>query len=241
MADFGRFIKLNTHWLLLLLFLILFAFFSYIHFSMDAVKNPKVSSFVGGLSAAFLVASVQFLVQLYEQIKLSKFREHGIKEFLAHRSDRKTYGEIISSAKKGSTIKVLGVTASRMLQDFADYDEQNSQELIRALERGVKVNILLPKIAYLAKDQCSDLVNKTLTHAMKLKEKFPSDFEIKFFNSPPSHSIFLSGDVCLIGPVFDGKQSRNTPTIIFDSRGSYVAPYLESFDRAWEEAGENHE
>jgi hypothetical protein len=180
-------------------------------------------------------------LQMYQQMQMAKFRKHGVLDFLEDRTDRKFYKGVIKSAQKNTKIQVLGVTSNRMLGDFADFGEEKSQELIRALERGVVVQILLPKISRLTKTQKSDFENKTLLFAEKLSRKFPEAFSIKYFDSPASHSMFSSGSKCIIGPIFPDKSSKDTPAIVFDRFGSFVESYIQNFDSLWATSSNTYE
>jgi len=240
MEIFLRWLKIKIHWCILFVFVVCFVVFSGLHFGIDPAPHPRLSSFVGGLAAAFFVAILQFGLQLADQITLSKFRRQGVLEFLEDRRDRKWYGKLIDSATSGSTIQVLGVTCNRMLADFANYDDKHAQRLIRALENNVKVQILIPKLKYLSEKQCSDFNLKTLELAEKLKQKHSNNFHIKYFDGPPSHSMFVCGAKCLIGPVFEGKDSKDTPAIVFDRYGSFVELYIQNFNNIWDRSYDDY-
>ncbi|NNB66950.1 hypothetical protein [Pseudomonas fluorescens] len=241
MDEGNRWLKVNVHWLVLIAFLFLFLLFTWFHYSSDPLADPKLSAFVGGLAAAFFVAFVQFGLQMYQQIQMAKFRKHGVLDFLEDRTDRKFYRGLIRSAKKNSKIQVLGVTSNRMLGDFANFNEEKSQDLIHALDNGVIVQILLPKISRLDVTQASDFRNKTLVTANKLSERFPGGFSIRYFDSPASHSMFSSGSKCIVGPIFPDKSSKDTPAIVFDRFGSFVEPYIQNFDTLWSRSDESYE
>jgi len=236
-----RWVKINVHWFVLLVFLLLFLGLTWCHFYLNSTEYPRLSSFVGGLAAAFFVAFVQFGLQIIDQIKLSKFRKHGVLDFLEDRSDREFYRKLIKSAKSGSTLQVLGVTSNRMLSDFANYDEARCQDLIRAMENDVSVQILIPKCAHLSPSQLSDFKTKTLKIAAVLKAKHPQSFCIRYFDSRPSHSMFACGGKCVIGPIFEDKSSKDTPAIVFDRNGSFVEPYNKNFRKLWDASDETYE
>lgn len=241
MDEGNRWLKINIHWLVLIAFLILFLLFTWFHYKSDPTSDPKLSPFLGGLAAAFFVAFVQFGLQMYQQMQLAKFRKHGVLDFLEDRTDKKFYRGLIKSAQRNTKIQVLGVTSNRMLGDFADFGEEKAQELIRALERGVVVQILLPKISRLTRTQKSDFEYKTLVFAERLSERFHEGFSIKYFDSPASHSMFSSGSKCVVGPIFPDKSSKDTPAIVFDRFGSFVESYIQNFETLWETASDNYE
>ncbi|WP_460042455.1 phospholipase D-like domain-containing protein [Pseudomonas sp. S2_H01] len=241
MSEFKRFWKVYSHWFLLVVFFVAFIVLSVSHFTISPTIHPRLSSFVGGLAAAFLVATLQFVIQLHEQIKLSKFRYHGVLDFLEERSGKDVYKSIIKTAKKGTKIQLQGVTGNRFLQDFADFNDDKSRALIEALDRGVTVQILVAHSGFLELDNKPDLLNKTVKLASGLNAKYPNSFEIKYYKDYPSHNILACGDVCIVGPVFKGKSSKNSPAIIFDRSGSYVSAYLENFNHMWNLAGSDYE
>lgn len=241
MNELKKFWKVYNHWLLLLVFFVLFIVFSFVHFTMSPTSHPRLSSFVGGLAAAFLVATLQFVIQLHEQIKLSRFRYHGVIDFLEERSGKDAYKAIIKTAKKSTKIQLQGVTGSRFLQDFADFKDDKARALIDALDRGVMVEILVAHSLYLEPDNKPDLLNKTVKLAAELLNKYPTLFFIKYYESSPSHNILACGEVCIVGPIFKGKSSKNSPAIIFDRSGSYVSAYLENFTNMWAAASADYE
>lgn len=241
MEGYKRVVVVNSHWFLLAVFFALCCILSVTHFLISATCYPRLSSFIGGLAAAFFVATLQFLIQFHEQIKLSKFRRHGVLDFLEERSGKDVYQKIIKTSRKGTKIQLQGVTGNRFLQDFADFNDERSRALIEALDRGVSVEILVAHPDFLNTENKPDLLNKTVRLSEELIKRFPSSFEIKYYKAYPSHNILACGEVCLVGPVFKDKSSKNSPAIIFDRSGSYVSPYLENFSNMWAEASSTYE
>lgn len=207
--------------------------------------NEKADGrFIGvlsGLISGLVIASLQFLTQYLEQRTLSEYKRHGLIEFLANRKDAEYYRELIKGTSVGDQIIVVGVTCNRLLDDFANSDVEKSQDLLEALARGVEVKLLLPKISYLEEPNLSDFKNKTLQKAEKITKGYPEKFKIYYYDFEPSHSIFLAGSRCLVGPIFKNISSKETPTIAFDKDGLFIKPYLNYINETLKSASEKYD
>jgi hypothetical protein len=191
-----------------------------------AKSDSRIVGAASGLLAGLIIASLQFLTQYLEQTTLAEYRKHGLKEFLINRKDAGYYRELIKKTQVGDNIIVVGVTCNRLLEDFASAETEHSQDLLEALARGVKVKLLLPKLTHLNKTNKSEFLNKTLIRSEIIKKEYPGRFSILYFDFEPSHSIFLAGSRCVVGPIFKNISSKDTPAIVFDKRGQYIKPYL---------------
>ncbi|WJN60971.1 hypothetical protein [Pseudomonas sp. SO81] len=220
---------------LALIILALLVFFS------TEKSDGRVIGVATGLFAGLIIASLQFLTQYLEQKALAEYRKHGLVEFQVNRKNTDYYRQLIRDTEVGDQIIVVGVTCNRLLEDFANSDVAGSTDLLEALSRGVEVKLLLPKISYLDKKNQSDFTNKTLEIAGKLKREYPDKFSIRYYDFEPSHSIFLAGSRCIVGPIFKNISSKDTPAITFDKGGQYIKPYLSYVDETWAGASEAYE
>ncbi|WP_133166298.1 hypothetical protein [Sphingobacterium haloxyli] len=150
------------------------------------------------------------------------------------RDSREFYENLIKESKR--QIDIMGVTADRLIDHFADIDgdQERAKVLLRALNKKVKVRILLPEKEYIdsTKSSTFDSVKLKLE---KLEKEYPL-LEYRYFSYSPKHSIFRIDDTCILGPVFPERQSRDTPAIHFDSSSPFASKYLEHFEHEWENA-----
>ncbi|WP_308582061.1 hypothetical protein, partial [uncultured Pseudomonas sp.] len=62
-----------------------------------------------------------------------------------------------------------------------------------------------------------------------------------YYDFEPSHSIFLAGSVCLVGPIFKNISSKETPAIAFDKDGLFIKPYLSYISETLKSASDRYE
>lgn len=200
--------------------------FGILLYNTDPNSDARYIGILSGLVTGIGIAVLQFFTQYIEQKTLSEFKEHGLVKILINRKDPEYYRKLIKKTKVGDKIIVAGVTCNRLLDDFANPDLASSQDLLEALARGVEVTLLLPKLKYLREPDYSDFKNKTLPKSQQITASFPDIFKIRYHDFEPSHSIFLAGASCLVGPIFKNKKSKDTPAINFDREGLFAKPYL---------------
>ena len=116
-------------------------------------KDPQWSGLVAGLASGFAVATIQYFLSWYDYVKIDKYEKLKIKDIRPDRDNRQLYESLIKKAK--NEIIILGATANRLINDFANEssNNDNNKVLIFALSRGVKVKILLPNIDFLEDNQ----------------------------------------------------------------------------------------
>jgi hypothetical protein len=198
--------------------------------------SAHLTPLLGGLFSGLILVVLQFLFNWYEYSAMSKFHALKIKNILLHRDDRNFYQNLIGNAV--NQIDVLGVTAARFMEHFAD-DTDNSRPdskvLLTALAKGVKVRILIPSKEYLKFDDDKTKAVMAERLLKKTAEKY-DNFTYLYFNHEPVQSIVVIDDECLIGPVLPPLPSRHTPAIYVSNDSPYAKKYLEYFDREWQEA-----
>jgi hypothetical protein len=195
--------------------------------------NSKATALFGSLLTGLILVILQFLFSYAEYKALSRIQELGVKDILVHRDDKDFYRQLINKARK--RIDVMGVTAARFMEDFADLSSGHSEttELLQALSRGAEVRILVPDPKYLTR--VSDQ-SKAETAARLFKAIVSDKFQYRYFEHEPAHSIVVIDDECLIGPVLPEVASRHTPAIYIERNSEYSRRYLEYFDKEWEKA-----
>lgn len=224
-------ISIGTYWLTLIAFAVL-AILSVVMFLLfDEIRYPKLAVILGGFSVGFVVAFIQLATSIYEGIELSRYQKLGVKNVLSERSDRAYYKSLIDNATQ--QIVVVGVTASRFLEDFASDSNADTRSLINALSRGVYVKILVPCSEHLEPVDAAKF-NHARTIADKLHGQFPDFFSLKTFDHKPCHSIFLCDSTCIVGPVFKGLDSKFTPAIVLDRESTFAVKYMNYFEKEWD-------
>ena len=186
-----------------------------------------------GLIPGLVVALGQYMLQWFEFREISRLRRLKIKDVLVSRDDEQYYGNLIANAER--EISVLGVTATRLLSDFADQGSPKPEKktLISALQRGVKMKILIADLRYLPGEDAQEKFPKAVRRLNELQKEFPNCFEYRFYNHQPSHTIFRADSECLVGPKFPHLESKNTPTVHTSSDGNFAKPYLDYFENEW--------
>lgn len=220
-------IRMTTIILIALTVLLIISFVLYYKCSTGFYSSIFSSLFVG-----LFVAIIQYLIQWYDIRANEKTSSLMIKDVLYTRNDKNYYASFLSRASK--EIWIMGVTGSRFVNDFGDMDinaPEDAKILINLLNRNVKVRILLPKNDFLStEDKHKEQQASSKYNSIMAKYK---NFEIKYFNHPPSHSIFKVDSECIIGPVFPDISSRNTPAIHMSNNSKLVESYLNYFESEW--------
>jgi hypothetical protein len=203
----------------------------------------------GGIATGTLVAVAQYFVSLAEYKEIDKaykelhekekeiieFKKMGVKKVLPARDDPEVYGGIIEESK--DKIWVMGNTASRLLEDFANTDGSTPYKdvLLSFLKKGGEVKILISEKRYLFKDKDKQRFNVAKIELNKLSDKY-ENFNFAYFKHIPTHSIFIFDNYCLLGPIFDNLDSKATPALAMDTNSEYAQKYLNYFNHQWAEA-----
>lgn len=213
------------------LFLLIALLFSLYWF--EFVTNQKWVAIISGLLTGFVIVAFQTWLSWVELTKLDEYNALKIIKILHGRDDREYYERLISAAK--INISVLGVTAQRFLEHFAN--EENSRDgakvLLEALGRGVKVKILIASPDVLTDEKDKNKAKMAQPYLNFLKDKFKDDFDYVYFKHQPAHSIFTVDGESIVGPVFPGVNSEFTPAIHIKNDSKFVANYLKFFESEW--------
>ena len=204
------------------------------------IKDPSSmwGALLGSLAAGLLVALIQYIIVWRDYAESEKLKELKLVEVLYSRSDKTQYEQYIRSANR--ELDVMGVTGVRLFRDFADTSigaPNGASVLVSALEKGVKVRLLLPNEAYVPQDKINAF-NEVKQKYFELK-KHHANLELRYFNHTPAHSIFRIDDTCIIGPVFPNLESRNTPALRLMRSSPVALKYLDYFDEEWAAAKED--
>lgn len=238
---FEKSFRIPAYWPALILSFFFTFLFGWFYFHIDENENSKLASLVAGFASAFLIATFQLIINVSDTLKLSKYVKTGFKEILSSRKDPKYYGKIIGDAS--NEILLIGVTASRFMDDFADSESADSAVpvLIQALNKHVKIKILLPKLEWLDAKKHPDFINKTLPRYQELQKTFSTLIEMKYYNHIPTHSIVATDKIAIVGPIFPNRESKNTQSLVLTSDSEYANQYREHFHNEWSAASEKYE
>lgn len=206
---------------------------AFLYFKSNA--STKLGNLLGGLSTGFLIALIQHLIQLDEKRRWDKLKALAVKNVLFNRGDKDYYRDLIKSAK--NEISIMGVTASRLLKDFASLNSTSESDkvLIDALMRNVKLRLLLPNKEYLDENNKNNF-EETKAQMGKIKQLYSAYFSYKYFDHVPAHSIFIVDNETIIGPVIPGKSSKDTPAIHIYNSSKFAMTYIDYYNDEWKGA-----
>jgi len=230
---FNKKIKVRVSFVILICLIFSTVAVWYLYNEVDSLS--KLSGVLGSLLAGIIVAIVQFVIAWSDYTATEKLKGLYIIDVFFNRDKRKFYEGYISSSRK--CIDIMGVTGNRLIDHFANDDvdaDADSKVLLSALEKGVKVRILMPSSQYLPSQ--SDKI-KELGVASKyraIEEKYGGQFSVRYFDHVASHSIFIVDDECIVGPVFPGKQSKFTPALYLKNKSDFAKCYLDYFESEWQ-------
>lgn len=205
-------------------------------FWFEHTNDQKLLGIISGLITGFIILVFQVLLSWIELRKMEKWDELQIVDILARKDEREDYAKFISTARK--KLWMLCVTAHSFLEDFAD--EQSTRAganvLVEALKNKVEVRFIIASPESLAGDD-DHHKNKARMAESRLKElsKQFSNFKYAYFKHLPMHSILTVDDESIVGPIFPGVRSKNTPAIHLKNDSAFVNHYLEYFREEWKE------
>lgn len=230
MDIFGRSLKMTLSMIILIVLVVLLIGAIVTYFVID---NPSSiwGALFGSLTAGLIVAIIQYLIAWQDYKQTEKLKKLKLIEVLYNRSARDKYTEYIKNCNR--ELDVMGVTAVRFFNDFADTSTQapeGATVLLKALDRKVRVRVLLPSDDYIPELKKID--------SARVRAKFKElhqyqNLEIRYFNHTAAHSIFRIDDTCIIGPVFPELESRNTPALHVMSSSPMAVNYLDYFESEW--------
>lgn len=232
---FNKKMNISLFALIIIILVIIVAVISTFYILIDPSEYEKSSVIVGSLLTGIILLGVQMLLSKYEFDKIETLNSFGVLDVIKTRKDKNYYASYIDSSE--TEIDILGVTASRLLEDFASDQDPESTNLINALKRGVKVRILLCSENNLSGSDLSNFQNITKRIATTLIGEY-EDFKLRTYDSLPSHSVFRVDNKCIAGPIFSHVDSKNSPGILMKGSSKYVMPYLKNFEKMWEDSTE---
>ena len=191
-----------------------------------------------GIISGSLVGIVILLFEVFIDVEKLKMHEtikkSSLVEVLKNRQDKEYYGKQLKKTKE--RLWIMGDTASRFFQDFGSPDADSVNRVIdKLLNDGVEIRILLFKNSDTARQNLS-------TPYIKKYDKF-ENFSRRDVckNKFTPQSIFIFDTECIIGSMFTGIESRDTPAMHFGSTESiFTKSYVNYFNTIWESTNDSN-
>jgi hypothetical protein len=190
--------------------------------------------FATGVVSGLVVTLAQFCLSWADAKAIDRFRHMGVENVLTTRDEESYYGQLIQTAR--SQVDVLGSTATRLMQDFADANSPKAEKraLIEALERGVPVRVLVAAPARLDPgDKYKCPINRKRFDTMANRY---SNFEVRYFDAVPIAAFVRADHQLVVGPLLPGVESKHTPALHVYNSSPYAASYLKYFEETWKTA-----
>lgn len=228
---FSKKIKLNVLIIIVLVILVIICV-CWKWYTMNTTS--PIGAILSSIIAGLIVALIQLGLSWWDYQMMQKIEKLRLIEILYDRDNRTYYADLIDKSRR--EIRVMGTTARRFFEHFADMTtgaRPEAQVLISALNRGVKVKLLLPSKDYIALNKIADYkqVSETLN---TIKQKYPhAEIGIRYFDHIPAHSIFMVDSECIVGPVFENVESKNTPALHLKIESPFAEKYVAYFEQEW--------
>lgn len=211
-------------------------------FWFERENDQKLLGIISGLITGFIVLVFQVWLAWVELKKMEKWDELRIVDILARKDERGDYARFISTAKK--KLWMSCVTAHSFLEDFADERSTRvgANALLKALENKVEVRFLIAHPDFLAVDDVHHRSKAQMAESRlnELSTRF-DNFKYAYFKQPPMHSILTVGNESIVGPIFPGVRSKNTPAIHLKNDSAFVKHYLIYFIDEWKKWSKDKE
>ncbi|WCM88288.1 hypothetical protein [Acidovorax sp. NCPPB 3576] len=235
MSLYSKKLSISTPWAIFIvavLLLLALGTFTILKTEKDFLGNEgPLWVFASGVVSGLIVTLAQFCLSWADAKAIDRFRHMGVENVLTTRDEEAYFGKLIQKAR--AQIDVLGSTATRLMQDFADLNSPKAekQSLIEALKKGVPVRILVASPAHLDSD---DQYKYSLTRKRfeVIAETYPN-FEARYFSATPIAAFVRADHELVVGPVLPGVESKHTPALHVYNHSPYAASYLKYFEETW--------
>ena len=235
MSLYNKKLSISMPWAIVIVTLLLLAAFGAISILMTdkailASEGP-LWVFASGVVSGLVVTLAQFCLSWADAKAIDRFRRMGVENVLTTRDEAAYYGLLIQGAR--SQVDVLGSTATRLMEDFADPNSPKTEKraLIEALKKRVRVRILVAAPVRLdASDQYKYPVNRKRFEA--IADTYPN-FEVRYFDATPIAAFVRADHELVVGPLLPGVESKHTPALHVYNYSPYAASYLNYFEEAW--------
>lgn len=218
--------------IVMILLLLVFGAISIIMTEKNILENEgPLWVFASGVVSGLVVTLAQFCISWADAKAIDRFRRMGVENVLTTRDEEAYYGKLIQTAR--SQVDVLGSTATRLIQDFADLNSPKAEKraLIKALKIGVSIRILVAAPASLNDgDKYKYPLNRKNFETIAGQY---ANFEVRYFNTMPIASFVRADHELVVGPLLPGVESKHTPALHVYNHSPYAASYLKYFEDTW--------
>lgn len=235
MSLYNKKLSISMPWAIVVVVVLLLMVFGTISIRMTdkgilASEGP-LWVFASGVVSGLVVTLAQFCLSWADAKAIDRFRRMGVENVLTTRDEEAYFGQLIRKAR--SQVDVLGSTATRLMEDFADPNSPKAEKrvLIEALKNGVQVRILVATPARLdASDQYKCPATRQRFEA--IVAAYPN-FEVRYFDAMPIAAFVRADHEIVVGPLLPGVESKHTPALHVYNNSPYAASYLNYFDKTW--------
>lgn|GEM_PF-1427541 len=238
MNIYSKKFSISMPWAIVVVTCILLAIFSAISilFTKKSIfeNEGPLWVFACGVVSGLVVTLAQFCLTWADAAAIDRFRRMGVENILTTRDDPTYYGPLIKRAR--SQLDVLGSSATRLMDDFADIDSPKSEKhaLIDILKNQIPVRILVAAPEQLdADDAYKYIVNRRRFET--IANKYPK-FEVRYFHTIPLAAFVRVDHELVVGPLLPGVASKHTPALHVYNHSPYATSYLKYFEETWTNA-----
>ncbi|MCZ7940562.1 hypothetical protein [Agrobacterium salinitolerans] len=205
-------------------------------FWLSNTDDPRMVGIVSGLFSGLVLYIFSLVAQVTVFNQLERYRAMGVEALLDNRHDKTYYGPLISSANE--TVKVMGASSTRFIDDFldADADAHVLLDRLRANKR-LQVQLLVPTHEYMSPDAKNRYDAKS-AKIEQLKAEFQGRFAIRRFPHDARHSFVMVDGAFVGGPVFDGDKSRHAPAVHVIANKPFAIKYRDYFNESWDNSAD---
>ncbi|RYY25381.1 MAG: hypothetical protein EOP62_13990 [Sphingomonadales bacterium] len=204
--------------------------FGFWYWFMDE-KSTKMVGFVGGMFSGLAVFIITYATVIGPSLKLERYMRMGVVDLLDNRHDRDYYEKL--TAKARYSVRVMGVSCSRFVNDFLDPDA-DKKVLFDQLQRHahLKVELLVPMDKHLETNTRAK--TKALSEKLaQIEALLPGRVLLRRFDSKAHHSFVIVDDDLVAGPVFEGDKSRHAPAVHVKMTTTFAMKYRDFFEQQW--------
>lgn len=238
MSLYNKKLSISMPWAIVIVTLLLLLIFGAISIRMT---NKGILSnegplwvFASGLVSGLVVTLAQFILSWADAKAIDRFRRMGINNALMTRDDEVYFGKLIQKAR--SQVDVLGVTSTRLMDDFADSEspKEEKQSLIGVLKKNIPVRILVAAPEQL--DESERYKYQITRKRFEAITKNHPNFQVRYFDAKPIAAFVRADQELVVGPLLPGVESKHTPALHVYNHSPYGTSYLKYFEETWETA-----
>ncbi|MBX4894597.1 hypothetical protein [Rhizobium bangladeshense] len=205
-------------------------------FWLSNTDDPRMMGIVSGLFSGLVLYVFGLITQVTVFNKLEQYRAMGVEALLENRHDKAYYGPLLSGAS--DTVKVMGASATRFIDDFLDADADDHVLLDRLhANKRLQVQLLVPTHDFMSPD-AKNRYDAKLGKIEQLKAEFQGRFAIRRFPHEARHSFVMVDGAFVGGPVFDGDKSRHAPAVHVVANKPFATKYRDYFNESWDKCAD---